>query len=219
MPSWIGRKGVSALLLAGAIAIAGCGGSKSTSSAAANSGSSGSSGSSGNSGTAALKTYFDAVPKAIAPYTAAAKATQANPTDAASWDQSSQTAKQAADKISALTAPAGLESQQQALVASLTQVSNAAAKVATDLKNKDTSTRSADLPRLRPPLWRISKPARHGPRRGQRRQRPQSAQPEAAATAGIAGIAKRSGLSGKPRTATRPKPPPARVRRGSPAAR
>lgn len=128
MCGWTGRTKLSVLLSVVAIGLAACAGSGGSSRAVA-----------------ALKPYVDAVPKALAPYTAAAKAVGASPTDAASWDQSSQTAKQAAETINRLTAPAGLQSQQQALAASLSHMSDADAKIATDLKNNDSSTLKTDL--------------------------------------------------------------------------
>jgi hypothetical protein len=156
MRSWTGRMSV-AVLAAGAVALAGCGGSSSGSSTnSGNSGkssatSSGSTGSTGNTATsgsgagADLNHDVQTVNKAVQSYKAgtAGVATKAN--DPASWDQLSQAAKQAADTISGLTPPAALQSAQQALASSLSDVSDKATKVASDLRTKDTSAIQADL--------------------------------------------------------------------------
>ena len=157
-----GRK-ISAALAVGAIGLAlvGCGGSSSsTTSKAASSGSSGSTGSSGTTGsgssgntgsTASTGAGTSAVQnaqqvnKAVQAYTASTSGVNTKATDPASWDQLSQGAKKAADTINGLTPPAGLQSAQKALASSLTSLSDSAAKVATDLRNKDTSAVQADL--------------------------------------------------------------------------
>jgi hypothetical protein len=85
------------------------------------------------------------VNKAVQSYTASTSGVQTRSTDPASWDQLSQGAKQAADTINGLTPPSALQASQQALAASLSSLSDSAAKVATDLRNKDTTAVGADL--------------------------------------------------------------------------
>jgi hypothetical protein len=147
-----GRK-ISAVLVLGAIALAGCGGSsKSSASSSGGSGNS-SSGSTGNSGSssgstgagAALGQDVQQVNKAVQSYKAATSGVQTKATDPASWDQLSQGAKQAADTINGLTPPSALQSAQQTLGASLSRISANAGKVATDLRTKDTAAAQTDL--------------------------------------------------------------------------
>ncbi|HEY1530946.1 MAG TPA: hypothetical protein VGF80_09030 [Galbitalea sp.] len=137
MSSRTGRISV-ALLAVGAIALAGCGGSSSSSS-------SNSAASSGTGTGAGLNQDVQTVNKAVQSYKAGTHGVATNGNDPASWDQLSQAAKQAADSIKGLTPPASLQSAQQALVSSLSDVSDKASRVATDLRNKDASALQADL--------------------------------------------------------------------------
>ena len=130
MSGGTGRK-IAVVLAVGALALAGCGGSSK---------SSGSSGSAGNANDDA-----QSVNKAVQAYKAATSGVQTNSTDPASWDKLSQGAKQAADSINGLTAPSELQSAQQALVTSLTDLSDAAGRVASDLRNNDTGAAQTDL--------------------------------------------------------------------------
>ncbi|OAI39098.1 hypothetical protein AYO39_03200 [Actinobacteria bacterium SCGC AG-212-D09] len=133
----------AAVLAVGAIALAGCGGSSSGGSSSSSSSNSGAS--TGTGAGAGLNQDVQTVNKAVQSYKAGTHGVATNGNDPASWDQLSQAAKQAADSIKGLTPPASLQSSQQALVSSLSDVSDKASKVATDLRNKDASALQADL--------------------------------------------------------------------------
>jgi hypothetical protein len=124
--------------------LTGCGGSSSSSSTSS-AASSGDTGSSSSGGGSTLNTDVQAVNKAVQGYTASSSAVGTAATDPASWDQLSQGAKKAADTITGLTAPASLQSEQQALATTLNQISDTATKVATDLRNNDATAAQADL--------------------------------------------------------------------------
>ena len=130
MSGWTGRS-ISLVLAVGAIALAGCGSSSNQSSAYTPS--------------PAARQYFRQVASLFGQVKAASRQAANNPTDLASMEAFSQTAKQAADTFNTLTPPASsLKSTQQALAASLSGFSGQAAKLATDLKNKTKFT-PADL--------------------------------------------------------------------------
>jgi hypothetical protein len=113
----------SVLLAVGAITIAGCGSSSTTTATA-------------------IKKDVQQVTKATVPLFAPFDQAKARGThlDAASIETLSRTTKQAADTIKGISAPAALRSKQQALEASLNRLLDTTAVVVSDLKGKNLAT-------------------------------------------------------------------------------
>jgi hypothetical protein len=146
MPRWTGRTRLAALLAVGTIGIAACGGSSNQKSAYSGSTSTGaSSGSSSSSGlTPAQKTAAAQFQAAGQEVKAAGEAVKANRTDPGPWNQLADGAKKGAAALNSTTWPSAVQSQTTALAQSLSGLSTDAAKVATDLGNKDASSAQTD---------------------------------------------------------------------------
>jgi len=123
MSGWRGAPLV--LLAAGAIGLAGCGSSSTTTATATG-----------------IKQDVQQVTNATLPLLAAFDQAERSGThlDAASIETLSRTTKQAADTLKGFSAPAALQSKQQALEASLGRLSDTTAVAVTDLKGKNSPT-------------------------------------------------------------------------------
>ncbi|HEY1590253.1 MAG TPA: hypothetical protein VGF81_00555 [Solirubrobacteraceae bacterium] len=111
------------LLAVSAIGVAGCGSSSTTTATS-------------------IKQDVQQVTKATLPLLPAFHQAETSGThlDAASIETLSRTTKQAADTLKGISAPAALQSKQQALEASLIRLSDATAVAVTDLKGKNSPT-------------------------------------------------------------------------------
>jgi hypothetical protein len=141
----ISRSILPAVLAVGAIGIAACGSSNSSSAygnrGAAYSGSSSSSttsgGGGGGGGALSVSAYESQGVAALKPVLAALTAVKTTPSDPNNWDQLSSAAKQASSTFSGLNAPSNISDLNSQIASSFSAEATAAGNASTAIKNHD----------------------------------------------------------------------------------